>query len=175
VPALGSCGSLSTHKFDRRAEVTYRDLFTEAFQGTVRLVRLMEEELGRERAHELVYRSRVKGDLAMISRQLSGRKPIGSFAEFKTLMKGIHESRSARNMFTISYPVDNDDEVTFLTTECILAKVFRELEAEDIGYVMCCLPDFETTSAYCPRVCLKRSRGLMKGDECCDTTYSWKL
>ena len=138
------------------------------------LVRLMEEELGKERAHELVYRSRVKGDLAMISRQLRGRKPVESFTEFKTLMKGIHESRSARSMFTISYPVDNDDEVTFLTTECILAKVFRELEAEDLGYIMCCLPDFETTSTYCPRVLLKRSKTLMKGDECCDTTYSWK-
>ena len=104
-----------------------------------------------------------------------GRAPVEFFTEFKTLMKSIHESRSARNMFTISYPVDNDDEVTFLTTECILGKVFREMEAEDLGYIMCCLPDFETTCAYCPSVLLKRSKSLTKGDEYCDTTYSWKL
>ena len=39
-------GGLDTHKFDRKAEVTYLGLFRKAFQGTVRLVRLMEEELG---------------------------------------------------------------------------------------------------------------------------------
>ena len=49
-----------------------------------------------------------------------------------------------------------------------------EMKAEDLGHIMCCQPDFETTPAYCPNVYLKRSRTLMKGDDYCDTTYCWK-
>jgi hypothetical protein len=36
----------------------------------------------------------------------------------------------------------------FLTKECILAEVFKEMKAEDLGYIMCCQPDFETTPTY---------------------------
>jgi hypothetical protein len=162
------------HKFERKADITYLDLLRESFQGMVRLARLMEKELGKERAHELIYRSRVEGDLQLIRKQLKGRKPIETFADFKTLMKGLHESPSARNLFTITYPVDNDEEIEFHATECILAKVFKEMGAEDLGNVMCCEPDFETTPVYCPSVYLKRSKTLMKGDGCCDTKYCWK-
>ena len=79
-----------------------------------------------------------------------------------------------RNLFTITYPIDNDEEVEFHTTECILAKVFKEMKAEDLGYLICCQPDFETTPAYCSNVSLKRSKTLMQGDNYCDTTYCWK-
>ncbi|MCJ7761593.1 L-2-amino-thiazoline-4-carboxylic acid hydrolase [Candidatus Bathyarchaeota archaeon] len=161
-------------KFNRKADVTYLDLFRETFRGEMRLARLMEKELGKTRAHELLYRSRVKGDLELISMQLNGKKPAESFTEFKTLMKRLHETPAARNMFTITYPVDNDKEIVFLTKECILAEVFKEIGASDLGYIMCCQPDFETTPAYCPSVYLKRSKTLMKGDDCCDTTYCWK-
>jgi len=134
----------------------------------------MENELDKDHAHELLYRSRVEGDLELISRQMKDKKPIDSFADFKTLMKSLHKNPSARNLFTISYPVDNDEEIEFHTTECILAKVFKEMGAENLGHIMCCQPDFETTPAYCPNVYLKRSKSLMKGDSYCDTIYCWK-
>jgi hypothetical protein len=146
----------------------------EAFESTVRLARVMERELRKNRAQELLYMSRVEGDLAMVARQIDGRPPIETFAEFKKLMKGLHENQFARNLFTITYPVDNDKEIEFRTTECILAKVFREMGAEELGHIMCCQPDFDTTPAYCSRVSLKRTKSLMKGDDYCDTKYCWK-
>jgi hypothetical protein len=149
-------------------------LMRESFEATVRLARIMERELRKNRAQELLYMSRVEGDLAMVARQMDGRPPIETFAEFKKLMKGLHENQFARNLFTITYPVDNDKEIEFRTTECILAKVFREMGAEELGHIMCCQPDFDTTPAYCSRVSLKRTRSLMKGDDYCDTKYCWK-
>ena len=102
------------------------------------------------------------------------QKPIQNFAEFKKLMKGLHENQFARNLFTITYPVDNDHEIEFRTTECILAKVFKDMSAEDLGEIMCCRSDFDTTPAYCRRVSLKRTKSLMKGDAYCDTKYCLK-
>lgn len=59
-------------------------------------------------------------------------------------MEELHENAFARNLFTISYPIDNE-EVEFRTTECIMAKVFKDLKAQDLGYIMCCQPDYEST------------------------------
>jgi len=109
----------------------------------------------------------------MIAKQLEGRPSVETFAEFKKLMKGLHENDFARNLFTITYPVDNDHDAEFRTTECIPTRVFREMGAEDLGYLMCCQPDF-TTPAFCDRVSLKRTRSLMRGDAYCDTMYCWK-
>lgn len=162
------------HKFDRDANISYATLMREAFEAAVKLARTIERELGKERAHELLYMSRVEGDLAMIAHQTEDQPPIQTFADFKKLMKGIHENKFACNLFTITYPVDNEREIEFRTTECILAKVFREMGAEDLGHIMCCQPDFDTTPAYCSRVSLKRTKSLMKGDAYCDTKYCWK-
>ena len=162
------------NKFNEKADVTYLNLFKETFRKEVKLARLLEKELGKEKAHELVYRSHVQDDLELITRQLKGKKTIESFNEFKALMKQLHENPVARKMFIINYPVDNDEEIMFLTKECILAEVFKEMNAQDLGYVMCCQPDFVTTPAYCQNVYLKRTKTLMKGDDHCDTTYCWR-
>jgi L-2-amino-thiazoline-4-carboxylic acid hydrolase len=162
------------HKFDRDANISYATLMREAFEATVKLAKTMERELGEEKAHEIIYMSRVEGDLVMIAHQLEEQQPIQNFAEFKKLMKRLHENQFAGNLFTITYPIDNDHEIEFMTTECILAKVFRDMCAEDLGEIMCCKPDFDTTPAYCRRVSLKRTKSLMKGDAYCDTKYCWK-
>ena len=52
---------MKVHKFDRDANVSYKTLMKEAFEATVKLAQVMERELGKERAHELLYMSRVKG------------------------------------------------------------------------------------------------------------------
>jgi hypothetical protein len=165
---------MTVHKFNRDAKVSFATLMHEAFEAAVKLARTMERELGVEEAHRILYASRVEGDLAMVTKQMEGQKPIESFTEFKKLMRGLHENQFAMNLFTITYPIDNDHEIEFRTTECILAKVFREMGAEDLGEIMCCKPDFDTTPAYSKRVSLKRTKSLMKGDAYCDTKYCWK-
>jgi len=101
---------MTVHKFDRDAKVSYATLMREAFEAAVKLARTIERELGKERAHEILYMSRVEGDLAMIAGQMKDQPPIQNFADFKKLMKGLHENQFARNLFTITYPVDNDHE-----------------------------------------------------------------
>ena len=165
---------MNVHKFDRDANVSYETLMREAFEATVKLARVLERELGKERAHELLYMSRAESDLALVAKQMEGQPKIETFSDFKKLMKGLHENNFARNLFTISYPVDNESEIEFRTTECILAKVFRDMGASDLGQIICCQPDFDTTPAYCGRVSLNRTKSLMKGDAYCDTKFCWR-
>lgn len=165
---------MQLHKFERNANVSYETLMRHTYEATVKLARVMERELGKEMAHKLLYMSRVEGDLAMVAKQVERQPKIETFTDFKKLMKNIHENKLARNLFTITYPVDNEREIEFRTTECILAKVFRDMGASELGHIICCQPDFETTAAYCSRVSLKRTKSLMKGDAYCNTKYCWK-
>jgi hypothetical protein len=110
----------------------------------------------------------------MIAHQMEEQMPITNFAKFKKLMKGLHENQFARNLFTITFPVDNDHEIEFMTSECILAKVFRDIGDEDLVEIMCCKCDFDTTPAYCRWVSLKRTKFLMKEDAYCDTKNCWR-
>jgi len=109
--------------------------------------------------------------LELVKNQLSGGKAIEDFEDFKAFMKELHESDFASRLFTITYVGDSPTEIEFHTTECLLAKVFRDMKAADLGYVMICRPDFLTTLRYCPNVWLRRTKTLMQGDDYCDTTY----
>lgn len=160
-----------THKFQSKMDLTYEQYVHACFEGIIQLAREFEQILGREKALEIIGKAREKYDLELVKRQLSGREAIDNFEDFKAFMKELHESSFASNLFTITYQIDSATEIEFHTTECLLAKVFRDMKAADLGYAMICQPDFVTTPSYCPNVRLKRTKTLMQGDDYCDTTY----
>ncbi len=152
-------------------DLTYEQYARACFDGMIQLSRELEKILGKERALEIIGNTRVKKDLEVVKTQLSGRKTIRNFEDFKTFMKEMHESVLGSHLFTVTYPRETATEIEFHTTECLFAKVFRDMNASDLGYVMICQPDFKTTSSYYPHVRLKRTKTLMQGDNCCTTTY----
>jgi len=161
------------HKFQEKIELTYEQYFHICFDEVIRLSVEFEKALGRDKAFEVIGRAREKADLDIIGKQMKERPPIESFEDFKAFMKELHESPFSSHLFTITYKEDVPNEIEFHTTECILAKVFREMNAADLGYAMCCRPDFATTPAYNPHVRLRRIKTLMQGDNYCDTAYCW--
>ena len=165
--------NLKTHKFDTQYTISYRNLMREIFEGQVRLARILEEKLGIDEAHKIIYETRVNSDIEQAKRQIQELGKPKNFEEFKRLMHKLHENDFASHLFTIEYPIDNDKEVEFNTKECIMAEVFKELGAEDLGYLMVCKPDYDSTPVYNENVSLIRTKCLMFGDECCDTKYCW--
>ena len=160
-----------THKFQNKMDLTYEQYVHACFDGIIQLSRELEQVLGREKTHEIIGKAREKSDLELVRRQMSGRKAIDNFKDFKTLMKELHESPFASHFFTIAYLGDTATEIEFHTTECLFAKVFRDMGAADLGYIMICKPDFVSTPAYCPNVRLRRTKTLMQGDYYCDTIF----
>ena len=164
---------LKQHKFDEQFQISYRNFMKEIFEGQVRLARALEEKLGKEEAHKIIYKTRVNSDLEQVKKQLQEMGKPSNFEEFKKIMHQLHENDFAKHLFTVNYPIDNDIETEFNTTECIMSEVFKELGAEDLGYLMVCKPDYDTTPEYNENVSLERTKCLMLGDDCCDTKYCW--
>ncbi len=160
-----------THKFQSKMDLTYEQYAHARYDGIIQLSRELEQVLGKEKTLEIVGKAMEKYDLELVKKHLPGRKPIKDFEDFKAFMKGLHESHFASHLFTIAYRGETATEIEFHTTECLPAKVFRDMKADDLGYAMICQPDFVTTPHYCPNVQLKRTKTLMQGNDHCDTTY----
>lgn len=159
------------HKFQSKMDLTYEQYIHACYDGIIQFSRELEQTLGREKTFEIIGKAREKYDLKLVKQQLSGRETIKNFEDFKVFMKELHESGFASHLFTMTYLGDTATEIEFHTTECLLAKVFRDMKAADLGYVMLCKPDFVTTPSYCPNVRLRRTKTLMQGNDYCDTTY----
>src|SRR4030042_1902445 len=57
-------------------------------------------------------------------------------------------------------------------TSCIFAKVCRDMDSADLGYVMFCATDFPLAKVFNPRMRVERTKTLMQGDDCCDFHYT---
>jgi len=164
-----------THKFQEKmqGEMTYEQYFQSLYMGTVELARAFEKAIGKEKAQEITKKAAEEAGVRGI-KQLVSMKPIESFEDFKLMIKGTNASPLMSHVLTVSYTDEEPKKLSCEITECLWAKIFKDVNAADLGYIICCNPDFATAKAYHPNIKLKRTKTLMQGDSCCDHTYYWK-
>lgn len=62
--------------------------------------------------------------------------------------------------------VENTSSIRiYKITNCLWAKVFREVKAEDFGYALICYGDYAVARA--DNETLERDKTLMQGHDCC--------
>ena len=71
-----------------KLEITYEDYLHACFDGIVQISRELEKTLGKDKAHEVIIKARVKADLELVKKQLNG-KTIDTFEDFKTFMRKL--------------------------------------------------------------------------------------
>ena len=167
--------STKIHKFDQKLDVTYGQYIKDRMAGEVELERELERVLGKEKAHEILREWSEKRTIRLVKEYLeeSGVK-IENFEDFKNYMEKSWNSEHSLKTHTCKTTKSNSESVTYEVTECIWAKMMRELDAADLGLLTMCDIDFATASAYHPNIKLIREKTLMNGDDCCDFTYVWK-
>ena len=153
--------------------LTYKESLIEKYRPLVLLVREMEKTIGKEKAHEIVEKTFYNDILNSFTEELEEVGPINEFIDFKRMEKEDNESIRVRNKVTIRYVKDTESELGLHVTECLDAEVFKELEAEDIGYFVVCNPDYAYARACNTCIKLMRNKTLMQGDEYCDHLWYW--
>jgi len=161
------------HKFQEEMQsgMTYEQYFQDRYRGTVGLARAFELALGRKRAFEIVKKWAEKSGVESAKNQ-SSMKQIKKFEDFEIFIK--EESSLGTHVLTITYPEETPVKLSCHITECLWAETFKKMNATDLGYVICCRPDFAMARAYHPKIRLKRTKTLMQGDGYCNHTYYWK-
>jgi len=163
------------HKFDEKLDITYSQYVKDMLAGEVALQKELERVLGKEKAHQLLHAwAKEKTVRSLESFLEKAGIQIETFADFKKHQDVMWNSNHVKHTHTCQTIADGPDRVTYLVTECIWAKVMKELDATELGRVTMCDIDFDSASVYHPRIELDRTKTLMNGDECCDFTYIWK-
>jgi hypothetical protein len=151
--------------------ITYEQYFRDKCREMVCFAEEFERVLGRNKTLEIIGKARERY-IAEITKKERGLAK--SFEDFKAHEKAENASPYFSNTLTFTYPEETPSKFTVHVTECLWAKVFKEMRATDLGYVLNCQPDFAYAKAWNPNIKLKRTKTLMQGDDCCDLTFYWE-
>jgi len=162
------------HKFKGKMQLTYEEYFHRRFDRQVQLIQEFERVLGRKKTFEIVGKANEKFAVESLKKEMNEREPIRSFEDYKALVKHDFNSPFWSHTLAVTFPEETDKKLVFNVTDCLWAKTFKELNATDIGYILCCRPDFAMARAYHPNIRLRRTKTLMQGSSCCNHTYYWK-
>jgi hypothetical protein len=173
VDEVENMSKKAQHKFQEELELTYEQYFRSSVEDAVELANAFEHVLGRDKALEIIKKWTEKSVTEAVKNQMV-KKPIKSFEDFKSLRKEQEQSSGWKHMLTMTHPEETSKKFSYNITECLWAKVFKDLNATDLGYILKCSHDFTMARAYHPKLRLKRTKTLMQGDSFCNHIYYWK-
>ena len=167
--------SSETEKWSHKTEITIKERFNPSLdiphKGVLLLVRELEKVLGKEKTHKLVgdtwEREKVRA-----TKESAKKNPVTSFKDWVKQFEGGSSSGGSANIDEPAVYTENSRSCN--TVGCLWADTWREWGAEDIGYLICCKPDFALIKAMHPNLRLERTKTLMQGDDCCDFKFIWE-
>ena len=159
-------------KWSEKVGLTYEEHIREKYSPSVTLARELEKTLGREKAHKII-KEAYEREATQWAAEAGKRVGIKNFQDFLAYIKKIYGSPYWSHVLTYTLK-EAPSEYRFTCTECLNAKVLRDMGAEDLGYIMLCNTDFASTTAFHPKLRLERTKTLMQGDDCCNFHCMWK-
>jgi len=151
-------------------DLTYEEYMRSQYSGVITLAKELEMSIGKEKAREILSRVYLK-EFTEWAKGLAEETPINTMEDFTSMNRRIFTSSRSHIMEITEATLTSYRE---RDTSCIFAKVCRDLDAADLGYVMFCATDFPLAKVFNPRLRLERTRTLMQGDDCCDFHYTWE-
>lgn len=136
----------------------------------VRLLIPLLDELGKEFGRDKVMAvfARTIEDIARAQgRETAGRMGDNSLQAFETSLEAWTRGGAMERL-----PIEaGDKRVRFDVTRCLYAEKYRELGAEEIGFLFSCARDAAWMEGFNPQVRMERTRTIMQGDTRCDFCY----
>jgi hypothetical protein len=146
------------HKFQEIFSHTYEDAFRWRYEYYIKLMLRFAEKLGREKLIGMIKQSSDESTMVDAS---DGK----DFSLEKFIRSG---NTTFKNMITSEVVEKTDRVYEMRVTECLWTKIFKEFNAEDIGYATVCHGDFADARAAHPKLRLERTKTLMQGHDCCN-------
>jgi hypothetical protein len=135
-------------------------------QVLVPLVKTLQEELGKERASQIVRKAldgvaRQRGEAA--SPLLPGN-PVEKVVAAMPFFSG-------GGALEVEVLKQTSDSFEFNVTGCRYAEFYKELGDPDLGFLLGCSGDFAAAEGLSPDLALERTQTIMEGADHCDFRY----
>lgn len=161
-----------THKYLADAGMTYKEVYELVLKyNFIPYMELLAQYLGRDELIELLMRAATE-HYAQRGRNWAKSMEKKEFTAYFNFLR--KPDRDWLHTCTHEIIEDTDNVLQIKYTECIYADIFREVNAQDIGYAAFCHGDFAIFSALDHRIKLIRTKTLMQGDDCCDHRFVWE-
>lgn len=159
------------HKFQADSNMTFQEVFDFAFKRMIPILQGAARELGQDQVYEALKNAAaefVRNAAQETARQL----PCNDFAAWNAW--GSEPSYFGDHILTKETVEDTPEACELRVTECLWATTFREMGAEDLGYLLFCNSDYAQCQGFNPRIRLVRTKTLMQGDDCCNHRFVWE-
>lgn len=128
----------------------------------VPLIRAMEEEMGRERAHRLVRRALGDQD----RQSVRDATPVAGSRDAVEWLLRTSQAGDAVDLDRLDGAVD---EINVNVTRCRYAEFFDQLDEPELGFLLVCSLDYDFADG--AGVTLERSQTIMEGSDHCDFRF----
>ena len=150
------------------------EFFKEICLRMIHVARELENTVGRHKALEIIEKGNENAIIEFTESQNGESVAIKDFEDFKKYHKDSLKSLFLSGVVTESIAEETPTKMVSHVTRCLWSTTFRELGEPELGYAICCHPDFAAASHYHPKIRLQRTKTLMKGDGYCNHKYYWQ-
>jgi hypothetical protein len=154
------------HKFLEDSGMTIERVFRFSFEYGIPILQTLARDTGGEKFLEMLKKASNENAVQFVRKTTKNfpKRDLAAFADWN-----IDIMNSFPNNKAVTYEiVEKTDKVLELKiTECLAAKILREMNAADIGYVTLCDPDGASVREFNPKIKATNPKNLMKGDDVC--------
>jgi hypothetical protein len=165
--------STQKHKFSEDSGMTVEQVFRFSFENSIPILQNLAQVIGKEKFLGML-KTAANESTAQFIRSATKDLPKRDFAAFVDWNLKIMNSPPFDKAVTFEIVEKTDKVFEVKITECLLAKILREMNAADIGYVIGCDPDGVSIREFNPKIKGTNPKNLMKGDDVCIERYYWE-
>jgi len=163
-----------SEKWSTMQNITLQDYFNLRFADAAKYAKLLIEELGEEKAYEILDKNALEEGKENGKEFMINRNQLTSKDDLSDFFHDLYSEPFWDKCLEIEYPEETEDGFKVNVKKCIWAYTFSKLGASDFGFHTMCMGDYGIAKGLSPHVTLKRSKTLMQGDDCCDFAWYWE-
>ncbi len=156
------------HKFNKKMDeaMTYYEEMKLRYQNLIWFYKELEGEMGKEKLIDFLKKNNHKNSFAR--GQNDAKKDEKN--DLKTYVRFV-DIPYFENRLSFTKVENTDVAFEIKVTECIWAKIFREMGAGDLGYASVCYGDYGHAEGYNKDIKLIRDKTIMEGHNYCNHRY----
>jgi hypothetical protein len=152
-------------KYLKNSGMSTEDVFKFTYNNCVPIYKNLGSKIGKEKFFEMLKEAAAKKSTESVKSLMQG-KP-GDVKSIASMLKTNLSNPPYDN--AISYVINEDSGKVFEIkyTECLVAKLHRDMNAADIGYATECSMWDAIAKAFNPKMAAKNPKNIMNGDDVC--------
>jgi L-2-amino-thiazoline-4-carboxylic acid hydrolase len=159
-------------KYLMNSGMSTEEVFKFTYNYFVPILKNMGKKMGNDKLLEMLKAASAENMVETINAFTKGVP--GDMKAFTEFVRGWLSTPPYDRALTYEVTEESDKVFEAKYKECLVAKIYREMNAADIGYAIECAGSDKIAKAFNPKMEAKSIKNLMKGDDVCIERFTLK-